>query len=78
MGAGPTQNDGPVFGYIGRPSFGDRDLATVLELTAIMNITKHVVATAYYAHAFGGDVVDNVYSKDDGADFCYFELKFVL
>jgi hypothetical protein len=78
MGAGPTQNDGPVFGYIGRPSFGDRDLATVLELTAIMNISKHVVATAYYAHAFGNDVVSNVYTEDDDADFCYFELKFVL
>ena len=78
MGAGPTQNDGPVFGYIGRPSNGDRELATVLELTAILNLTKNIAATAYYGHAFGGDVIENIYPEDEDADFFYFELKFVF
>lgn len=75
MGAGPTRNEGAVFGYIGRPSSGARDLATVLELTAMLDLTENIAATAYYGHAFGGDVIENIYPEDKDADFFYLELK---
>lgn len=75
MGAGPTRKSGSIFGYIGRPSFGDRDLATVMELTAIAKVWRNLSATSYYGHAFGHDVVDNIYQKDDDGDYFFFELK---
>ena len=75
MGAGPTQESGSIFGYIGRPSFGDRDLATVVELTAMAKLTKNLSATTYYGHAFGSKVIENIYQGDENGDFFYLELK---
>ncbi|MBN2706312.1 MAG: alginate export family protein [Deltaproteobacteria bacterium] len=75
MGARPTQENGSIFGYIGRPSFGDRDLATVAELTAMAGLSKNLAATVYYGHAFGKEVIENIYQDDDDGDFFYLELK---
>lgn len=75
MGAGATREEGTIFGYIGRPSFGDDDLATVFELTAMANLTKNLSATVYYGHAFGDDVIENIYTQDEDGDFFYLELK---
>jgi len=35
MGAGPTVKEATIFGYIARPSFGDDDLATAIEMMTI-------------------------------------------
>ena len=75
MGAGATREDGHIFGYIGRQSFGDSDLATVLEVTTIYKFSEHFSGTFYYGHAFGGNVIENVYSEDKDGDYFFLELK---
>jgi hypothetical protein len=75
MGAGPTQNAGSIFGYIGRPSNGMKDLATVFEIVGSYNFTKHFSANFYYGHAFGSDVVRAVYNGDKSGDFFSIEFK---
>jgi hypothetical protein len=74
MGAGATRRRGNIFGYIGRPSFGSTDLAKALDISVKYDLNKHININAYYAHAWGDDVVENIYTKDDDADFFYFEL----
>ncbi len=74
MGAGPTQETGKIFGYIGHPSFGDQDLGTLVDITAICRISTHLWFTAYYGHVFGQDVVKNIYPRDKNADYAYLEM----
>jgi hypothetical protein len=74
MGAGATRNRKNIFGYIGRPSFGNTDLATVLDFTVVYNLNKHVNLNAYYGRAWGDDVIEDTYLRDDNANFFYFEL----
>ncbi|MEJ2365758.1 MAG: alginate export family protein, partial [Deltaproteobacteria bacterium] len=74
MGSGPTrEND--IFGYIGRPSGGDDELARVLGLTTVYTYNEHFSGTFFYGHAFGGDVVQNIYTKDDDANFFYLQVN---
>jgi len=75
MGAGPTQGTGGIFGYIGRPSNGSKDLATVFEFVASHTFSEYFSANMYYGHAFGKDVIDNIYNTDDGGDFFSLEFK---
>ena len=75
MGAGPTQGAGGIFGYIGRPSFGAKDLATVFEVVVSHTFSKYFSANVYFGHAFGKDVIDNIYDADDGGDFFSLEFK---
>ena len=74
MGAGATRKDGNIFGYIARPTGGDTDLAKVLDLMVVFNLNKHVSFNAYYGHAWGGDVIRNVYGTADDADMFFFEM----
>jgi hypothetical protein len=74
MGAGPTQKNGTIFGYIARPSFGDDNLATVCELTTMYTFSKHISGTLYWGHAFGNDVIENIYNEEDG-DFFFMEMS---
>lgn len=73
MGAGATKENGNIFGYIARPTGGGSDLAKVLDLTAILNVNKHVTLNAYYAHAWGGDIIRNTYGSRDDADMFFLE-----
>ena len=74
MGAGATREHGNIFGYIGRPSFGKSNLATVFDLMAVYNVNKYISLNAYYGHAWGDDVIENIYRRDDDADFFFFEM----
>ncbi|MBW1887472.1 MAG: alginate export family protein [Deltaproteobacteria bacterium] len=78
MGAGPTREEGSIFGYIGRPSSGDDDLALVVEVTGIYNFCRYLSATLYYGHAFGRDVIRNVYAEDEDGDYFFLELTLKL
>ena len=75
MGAGPTQNAGNIFGYIGRPSGRMKDLGTVLEIVASYNFNQYVSANMYYGHAYGQEVIKNIYDDDSGGDFFSIEMK---
>ncbi len=74
MGAGPTQDDGSIFGYVGRPCFGDQDLGMLLDITLIYRVSSHLWFTAYYGHVFGQDVIKNIYPRDRNADYAYLEM----
>ncbi len=75
MGAGPTQNAGSIFGYIGRPSGGTKNLGTVLEIAASYNFNRYVSANMYYGHAYGQEVIKSAYDADSGGDFFSMEMK---
>ncbi|MDY6972704.1 MAG: alginate export family protein [Thermodesulfobacteriota bacterium] len=75
MGAGPTVKEGTIFGYIARPSFGDEDLATVIEMTTIYKFSKNLSGSLYWGHAFGKDVIENIYAGDEEGDYFFAELK---
>ena len=75
MGAGPSLNKGGIFGYIGRPSNGDDDLATVLDLITSYDFSKFLSGTLYWGHAFGKDVIENIYGDNEDGDYFYAECQ---
>jgi hypothetical protein len=75
LGAGATRDRGNIFGYIGRPSFGDTDLANVLDLTVAYEVNNHMNLNAFYGYAWGDDVIENIYSRNDDASFYYIEME---
>jgi len=73
MGSGPTQ-DGKIFGYIGRPTNDDDDLAQELDLIVQHKINPHCGVALSYSHIFGGDVIEGVYTEEEEADYASVEL----
>jgi len=76
MGSGPTQRNGRIFGYIGRPANGDSDLAQELDFLLNYKVNPHCTLMLSYSHIFGGDVVEQVYGEDDDADYASVGLLF--
>jgi len=74
-GPGANRDRGSIFGYSGRPSFGDSDLAQLIDLSLVFDISTHINLEAYYGHAWGDDVIENIYERDDEADFFMLELR---
>lgn len=70
-GGGAFEDD--TFGYAGRPSNGNDDLATTIDLSAVYKPGPALDLTFYVARAFGGDVVGAIFDGDD-ATFAYVEL----
>jgi len=62
------------FGYVGRPSGGNRGLATVLDVSADYAVNSHVTLSGYVAHAAGKSVVASIYPDGRNARFGYIEL----
>ncbi len=69
MGSGPTQKEGGIFGYIGRPSGGDDALSQEIDLLVKYKLNFHWSLSGSYCHIFGDDVVQGVYGNDDDADY---------
>jgi hypothetical protein len=63
-----------TFGYIGRPSNGTTNLATLYDVSADFNINSHLSLTTYYARAQGQSVIEAIYPQGKNADFWYVEL----
>jgi hypothetical protein len=63
------------FGFGGRPSGDSRDLANLADLSVSWDPAPRISAYLYLGHAFGGEVVKQVYG-DTGGDFGYGELTF--
>ena len=78
QGAGATLEDRQAgFGFVGRPTFGKRDLFQIIETSLSYNLNKHININVFFAHVFGDSIVDQIY-PDDSANFGYIEttLKF--
>jgi hypothetical protein len=74
-GSGATLGDSNRaygFGYAGRPVNGQRELFTVVETTLSYDWNRYLNTNLYYAHFFGGAVIDRIYAASD-ADFGYLE-----
>jgi hypothetical protein len=61
------------FGFGGRPSNGNDDLATLLDLAISWDPSPQVGVYLYAGHAFGGQLVKAIY-PDESADFGYTEV----
>jgi hypothetical protein len=64
-----------TFGYTGRPSGGDRGLASVWDVSADYRITKNFGVSTYYGHAWGKSVVATIYPRDANGQFAYLETN---
>jgi len=65
-----------VFGYVGRPSGGTRNLATLLDISANWSINPRVSVGAYFGHAFGGSVTKSIYPEGNEANYGFVELQY--
>jgi hypothetical protein len=64
-----------TFGYLGRPSNGNRSLANVWDLSADYQATRAFGVSLYYAHAWGKSVIASIYPKDRNGQFFYLETN---
>lgn len=71
-GSGAFQRRGS-FGFGGRPSGGERGLATVADLAVDVTVRPWWNIYGYVAHAWGGAVVRGIYAGD-GATLGYLEM----
>jgi Alginate export len=65
-----------TFGYTGRPSGGKQGLGNVWDLSADYQVTRNFSAIVYYGHAWGKNVISNIYPKDPNGQFAYLETNF--
>jgi hypothetical protein len=65
-----------TFGYTGRPSGGNRGLATLYDISADYTMTRHSAVTLYYGHASGKMVIEALYPKDPNGNLGYVELNY--
>ena len=73
-GAGATSRSGS-FGYQGRPSGGKSNVGELVDLSFTQTLTKELSWSAYYGHAFGGNVIQNVYQGKKDADYAFVEFN---
>ena len=70
-----AQNRSLSFGYVGRASNGARTLAEVIEAGVTYDINQYFSWNAYYAHAFGGGVIQRFFHGRDHADYGLLEFN---
>jgi len=76
VGGGSFQDKS--FGYIGRPSGGNKSLGIAFDLSADFNVTQTTVLTFYASGVLGGAVQGFIYpagGNKPAARFAYFELS---
>jgi hypothetical protein len=64
-----------TFGYTGRPSNGNRSLATVADVSADFQVTRSFGVNFYYAHAWGKSVVEKIYPNEANGQLAYAEAN---
>ena len=64
-----------TFGFSGRPSNGNRSLATVFDAGAEIQVNSNVGVGAYFADAESKSVTSAIYPNDKRAKFGYVELR---
>ncbi|MFP4157856.1 MAG: alginate export family protein [Opitutales bacterium] len=78
MGTGPTQEQGCIFGYIGRSSGSDEALSREFSLMLNYEYDEHLSINLFYAHVWGDAVIENNYPDDSGADYGSIELTYTF
>ncbi|MBN1472099.1 MAG: alginate export family protein [Syntrophaceae bacterium] len=75
MGSGPTQERGAIFGYLARPTHEENNLAQELDVILQTALHPHCDLILSYSHIFGKDVIEEIYEKDNHADYFSVELQ---
>jgi hypothetical protein len=65
-----------TFGYVGRPSNGNRGLATLYDVSADWEIASRVVLGGYFGRAIGHSVIRSIYPNGKNANLGYVELGY--
>ncbi|MBN2069669.1 MAG: alginate export family protein [Opitutales bacterium] len=76
MGTGVTQEDGSIFGYLGRPSGGKTQLSQDASISISYQISPSLQIEAFYAHVWGNDIVESIYPESSDADYCYVQTTY--
>jgi hypothetical protein len=63
-----------TFGFTGRPSNGSNDLGNMMDVGVDWIVRPHLTISPYYAHAWGGTVIQKIFSVKPTADYFYLEL----
>ena len=66
-----------TFGYVGRPTGGEKELGALLDLSLDYNLTPNTILGLYVSHVRGGRVTGNVYPQNGlhpSANLFYLEL----
>ena len=71
LGGGVFQQS--TFGFQGRPSGGNKNLATVVDLSADYPLTRYLNLSLYYSHASGGSAIASIYPKSANGQLSYIE-----
>jgi len=72
VGGGAFQRQ--TFGYIGRPSNGNKTLGAMIDLSVDWNVTPQTSLTFYAAGVRGAGVAERIYPDGRNARFAYIEL----
>jgi len=65
-----------TFGYVGRPSGGNRGLGNLWDISADFNVTPSLTVTGYFANLWGKGVMKSVYPNGPDARFGYLEFVY--
>jgi hypothetical protein len=65
-----------TFGYVGRPSNGNRGLATLYDVSADCELTPHFALGGYFGRAIGHSVIRSIYPNGKNANLGYVELGY--
>lgn len=65
-----------TFGYIGRPSNGNRGLGNVWDFNTDYQLTRSFSASFYYAHAWGKGVIASIYPRDANGQYLFLETNY--
>jgi hypothetical protein len=72
---GGAYQDSPSFGYVGRPSGGNRGLADLMDASVDCTVSPRTSLTFYAGWALGGGVVESIYPRGSDARLIYLELN---
>jgi hypothetical protein len=64
------------FGYLGRPSLGNRSLATLWDVSTEVRATPYLTLVGYFGQAHGRDVLSALYGRQPNGRFGYIEALY--
>jgi hypothetical protein len=67
-----------VFGYVGRPSLGERGLANLYDVSVDVKVSKGLAMNFYYGRAQGRGVTRAIYPDQKNAQFGYIEATYTF
>jgi hypothetical protein len=65
-----------TFGFTGRPSNKFRGLGNVWDVSADYQVTRSFSTTLYYGHAWGKNVIAEIYPKEANGQLIFLETNY--